>query len=269
MAQGSRSGLFKHSLLVVSAVAVAASGGMTLCAPRAQGRQERKVVRETTPTTDTAPRSHTSHSDTESNWTNGRDSVRVKARNLELSDDGRAIKALHHDGFLSVWEQRGGVVRELRVTPSAGGGLAHSLSVRGRSQPFDAEAQAWLASVLLEFVRNSGFAADRRINSLLSRGGAEAVLAEVSLLPSDNIKRAYLQKLVEQGRLDAANLVRVFEKARREVTSDYELTEFLLAVKDSAGAGGEVRAAFFKALDRLQSDHDRGRVLAAVARAAN
>lgn len=269
MAQGSRSGLFKHSFALASALAVAASAGMTPYAPQARG-QERKVVRETTTkTTDAAPRSHSSHTDTESNWTDGRDSVRVKARNLELTDDGRAIKGLHHDGFLDIREERGGVVRELRVTPSAGGGLTHSLTVRGRSQPFDAEAQTWLASVLLEFVRNSGFAADRRVGSLLSRGGAEAVLAEVSLLPSDNIKRAYLQKLVERGGLDAAGLVRVFEKARREVTSDYELTEFLLAVKDSANAGGEVRAAFFRTVERLQSDYDRGRVLAAVARAAN
>lgn len=260
--------MVKRSLAFVSVIAVALSAVWVV-----GSAQERRVVRETTsptPTSDSETRQRSPHSDTESTWTDGRDTVRVKARNLDLSDDGQTVKSLRDGGYLSISEQRGGkATRELRMTQSASGGFEYNYSVNGRSKAFDAGASSWLSGILLEFVRSSGFASEERVGWLLSRGGATAVLSEVSLLPSDNIKRTYLQTLVKRGNLDSSNLVRVLEKARQEVTSDYELTEFLIAVKGHVNMSGEVRAALHKTMARLQSDYDRGRVLAAIAKTEN
>src|ERR1043165_2960128 len=184
---------------------------------------------------------------------------------MALIADGQAIRAIRDNGYLFISDKRSGGPRELRVGPGTNGNLSFSYSVRGQQQEFGAEARTWLAQTLLEFVRNSGYAADQRVNWLLSQQGPSSVLDEVSVIPSDNIKRIYLQKLAEKGNLNAANLIQVIEKARQEVTSDFELTEFLLAIKGQDTMRGEVRAAFMKTVDRLQSDNDRRKVLSAVA----
>jgi hypothetical protein len=226
--------------------------------------QERQVVRQTTVRNES--QSPSSSSEIESSWTSDDEQVRVKARNLELTDDGQAIKSLHDGGYLSISEKRGGKSRELKVTQGLNGNLEYAFSVQGRAREFDADAQQWLSKSLLAFVRNSGFAAGHRVNLILRQQGPDGLLAETSLIPSDNIKRLYLQKLVEQGNLDAATLVRVIEKAGQEITSSYELTEFLISIKDESRQSSEVRAAFMKTLERLPSDYDRGRVLAAIAK---
>jgi hypothetical protein len=200
----------------------------------------------------------------ESSWSTDGQRVEVNARNVELSDDGQTIKAIRNNGYLFIRDQRSGG-RELKVVPGTNGNLSFSYSVRGQQKEFDAQARTWMAQTLLEFVRNSGYAADQRVSWLLSQRGPRGVLDEVSLIPSDNIKRIYLQKLAEGGNLNAANLIQVMEKARQEVTSDFELTEFLIAVKGKVNMSGEVRAAFMKDVERLQSESDRRKVLSALA----
>lgn len=261
MAQERRCDMVKHFFIVLSVIT---STVLVSAIPGAA--QERRVIREDTSAGHAGWSKQSSNTDTETTWTNEHDTVRVKARNLELTDDGQAIKALHADGYLFIKEERGGATRELKVTQAAGGNLERLFLVQGRSRDFDAEAQAWLSKILLEFVRNSGFASDQRVRWILQQNGVSGVLTEVSLIASDNIKRAYLQKLVEHGSLDSANLVRILEKARQEITSDYELTEFLIAFKEQVNMNADVRAAFLRTLNRLRSDYDRGRVLTAVSK---
>lgn len=233
---------------------------------QAQYRQGRREVREVKSTTSHIQRERAaSDDDVESSWSTDGQRVQVSAKNVVLSDDVKTIKAIRDNGSLSISEKRGGVTRELRVAPEAGGNLSYAYSVQGRQREFDGEARAWLSRILLEFTRNSGYAAEQRVNWILSEQGTGGVLREVSSIPSDNIKRIYLQKLAGTDSLDSANLVRVIEQARQELTSDFELTEFLLSIKAQFNLSGDVRAAFKRAVDRLRSDSDRGKVLSAIA----
>lgn len=214
---------------------------------------------------DSVQRSRSGDDAVESSWSTDGQRVQVNARDVELTDDAQAIKAIRTNGFLTIRDERSGGPRELKVSPGTNGSLSFSYSVRGRQQEFDSQARTWMAHVLLEFVRNSGYEAGRRVSWLSSRQGPDGVLEEVSLIPSDNIKRIYLQKFAETGHLDAANLIRVIERARQEVTSDFELTEFLISIRGQVNMSSEVRAAFMKTVDRLQSDNDRRKVLAGIA----
>ena len=243
------------ALVVQAAVACAGMTSTALASIEMAQQQGRQKVQ----------RSRSSDDAIESSWSTDGQRVQVSARNVELSADGQAIRAIRDNGYLFISDKRSGGPRELRVGPGTNGNLSFSYSVRGQQQEFGAEARTWLAQTLLEFVRNSGYAADQRVNWLLSQQGPSSVLDEVSVIPSDNIKRIYLQKLAEKGNLNAANLIQVIEKARQEVTSDFELTEFLLAIKGQVNMSGEVRAAFMKTVERLQSDNDRRKVLSAVA----
>lgn len=239
---------------------------LSLARAQTQHRQGRREVREVKSTESHERRKGAaSDENIESSWSTDGQRVRVSARNVELSDDVKTVKAIRDNGHLSIRDERGGVTRELKVTPGAGGNLSYSYSAQGRQRDFDGAAQAWLSEILLEFTRNSGHAAERRVNWIVSQQGTDGVLREVSAISSDNIKRIYLQKLAGRGGLDSANLVRVIEQARRELTSDFELTEFLLSIKGQHNMSADVRAAFMKAVGRLQSDSDRGRVLSAIA----
>lgn len=240
-------------------------GSIDTAPTHAQQRQGRQEVSEVNSTRNSVHRSRSSDDTVESSWSTDGQRVQVSARDVELSDDGQAIRAIRDNGYLFISDKRNGGSRELRVGPGTNGNLSFSYSVRGQQREFGAEARTWLAQTLLEFVRNSGYAADRRVHWLLSQQGPSGVLDEVSMIPSDNIKRIYLQKLAEKGNLNAANLIRVIEKARQEVTSDFELTEFLLSIKGQVNISSEVRAAFMKTVDRLQSDSDRRKVMSAVA----
>lgn len=258
-------------LITVSMQTVAGVGMTTALGPlepapaQAQQRQERQEVREVKSTSKSVRRSSSADDNIESSWSADGQRVQVSARDVELSDDGQTIRAIRNNGYLFISDKRNGGPRELRAGPGTNGNLSFSYSVRGQPREFGAEARTWLAQTLLEFVRSSGYAADRRVNWLLSQQGPSSVLDEVSMIPSDNIKRIYLQKLAEQGNLNAANLIRVMEKAREEVKSDFELTELLLSIKGQVNISSEVRAAFMKTVDRLQSDSDRRKVMSAVA----
>lgn len=235
-------------------------------AAQTQQRQGRQEVREVKSTGSQERRKRAaSGDDIESSWSTNGQRVQVSVKNVELSEDVKTVKAIRNNGHLTVSEKRDGVTRELKVTPGASGNLTYAYSVQGRQRDFDGAAQAWLSQILLEFTRNSGYAAERRVNWMVSQQGTDGVLREVSAISSDNIKRIYLQQLAGRGNLDSANLVRVIDQARRELTSDFELTEFLLSLKGQYDMSADVRAAFKKAVERLQSDSDRGKVLSAIA----
>lgn len=215
-----------------------------------------------------AQRGDGANTDIRSSWVNNSDWVELQARNVEFTDDGRDVKAVAASGSFSVAEERAGLRRQLEIVRSESGGLKRTYSVQGQARPFDAEAQAWLSGVLLEYHRRSDSSADRRVGWILQRQGAEAVLGEVSHITGDQVKRAYLQALFEQRKPNSKILQRGIEQATREFTNDYDLAEFLLWVNEHTRLDEGARPSFFKAVDKMNSDSDRRRVLAAAVNAA-
>jgi hypothetical protein len=90
-------------------------------------------------------------------WTDGSNTFELKARNVEISDDGKEISPLGDaaDAYLFVKEDRQGVVRRVEFVRASGGEMIPTYRVGGKTREFDAEARAWLAGVLMKFIKNS------------------------------------------------------------------------------------------------------------------
>lgn len=183
---------------------------------------------------------------------------------LEFTEDYSDVAAFSTgNGDLRISERRGGVTRKFEATPSAGG-IKREYWVNNEPRPMDGEARAWLARVLKEVVRQGGYDAPARVTRLLQRGGPQAVLAEVSEIKSDYVKRLYLDELMKQGNLDAGTARLVLRQAAREISSDYEKTEILVKMAPAYLRDDGFREVYLEGVNTIHSDYERGRALKAV-----
>lgn len=197
-------------------------------------------------------------------WTDGSDRIEVRAKDVELNEEGTDVKSIKPGGYFIIDHEQAGTERQLKIVQGADGKLKRSFFIEGSPRPFDAEAQAWAAKILLDFARQSDHAAENRVKWLYKQGGLNGALKEISELKSPVIKRVYLAKLLSLGSLDSSAQPRVLEQATRELSSSYELAELLIEAGKHLGANSELRPTFFKTLEAINSDFERRRVLTAV-----
>jgi hypothetical protein len=141
--------------------------------------------------------------------------------------------------------------------------ITRRFTVGGTERPFEPEGREWLGRVFPRFVRQSGINADARVARFLSKGGIDAVLAEISLIEGSYGKRRYFTELMKQAPLDAASARRILEQAGREVTSDHELSRLLIDVGQRVELDEAGRAAYFTAARRIRSDYEMRQVYTA------
>lgn len=210
----------------------------------------------------------TSISDDDNNWNwHHHDSsvdlhVTIRGK-VEFTDDYSDIKSISRGGEIRVRDERGGVLRKFEATAD-GGSLTRSYSINGQSKAFDDEAQKWLAKILDQTVRASGYDAKARVQKILKQSGPRGVLGEISKLNSDYVKRIYFDELFAQGQLDADSARQALRLAGTEISSDYEKAQILVKMSDSYLANDEMRAIYIDGVNTIQSDYERGRALSAL-----
>lgn len=153
--------------------------------------------------------------------------------------------------------------RELTLSP-ASNGFAYVYKVDGDRREWDNDGKAWLSSIITLLVRQGGFAADERVDYLLSSKGVNGVFEEIALLESDHTQRTYLTKLLAKTTLNPGAVRTFLNVAQRELQSDHELAEVLVAVATRYRFTDESRAAFIQATSSIESDHEHRRTLTAV-----
>lgn len=173
-----------------------------------------------------------------------------------------AIGSMGPGAFFSVDSTVGRLRRELEAEPDAAGRPRYTYRLDGEARPFDAEARAWLATLLPQLHRETGYGAEQRVLRLLEEGGVPAVLAEVDHIGSDSVLRTYLGLLIEHGRLTTAEFDQVLALAGRRIDSDYELAELLIHVARTEGLSSSIRETYLDAAGSLDSDYEHRRVLA-------
>ena len=173
---------------------------------------------------------------------------------VQFDADFTRITGLSSGGYIRITTDEGRTERRLQIEPGSGG-LNYEYSVNGRRAEFDAAGQQWLNATMLFLFRRIGFMAEQRANAILSRGGANAVLTEVSLLQGDYPRSRYLAVLVEKGQLDEGSLRRVLELAGNTLSSDHYRTEVITAVAGRYEFTDGIRQAYIDAATRIRSDH--------------
>src|SRR4051812_10883435 len=132
----------------------------------------------------------------ESEWTvtqsdNGREfNMRIKGK-PEFTDDYSDLKSISAGGAVTIEEKTASVTRKLEIIPAADGKLQRAYWVNGAPHELDAESRQWLSNIILDAVRQSAYDAERRVTRLFERGGAAAVLEEVTKIKGDYAKSVY------------------------------------------------------------------------------
>ena len=188
--------------------------------------------------------------------------IRIKGK-AEFTDDYRDIKALSPNGSFRAEETRGAITRRFEIETDASGNQRRTYTVQGHAHEFDNEARQWLAALLLDMVRQSGYDAPQRVSRLFQQGGAAAVLEEVAQIKGDYAKRVYLYELLQNHRLSPAEAQRVVRVAGQEMSSDYEMRQTLMAVAEKYLDDPQTLSVFIAAIARINSDYERGQVIAA------
>lgn len=197
-------------------------------------------------------------------WRDGDQRIRIRTEGkIELTEDWTGIARLSRGAEMRFEAEDGDREQRLDVEPGEGGRPVYTWKVNGRERPFDAEGRKWLEAMLLQLVRGTGYAAPERVASILKRQGPQGVLAEISQIPSDHVKRLYFENLFKHP-LGADAIERALAHAGREVGSDFELRQALTAAAESQPLSGPTAVAYAEAARAIGSDFELRTALAAL-----
>ena len=197
-------------------------------------------------------------------WNSGGCSIDLNSRGeVRLKRDLTDIESLSRGGYFELTHRMGGIHRRYEVDNSTGT-LERHYYVDRREQELDAEGRRWVATMLLELERHTGFAAEWRVSDLLKTGGVNAVLREVEQLSSDHVQSRYLTILVDSARLGDAEVRSTMKIASTVIDSDHSLAQMLIALGKRGLVTPAVAADYVAATSTIQSSHDKRRTLQAV-----
>ena len=179
----------------------------------------------------------------------------------EFTDDYSDVKSVSEGGWVIIEERRDRQSYRYEVRHDAGGQLTRMFYVNGVAQSIDANGKAWLAKFVLDAVRQGGFDAEKRVKTILGRGGVAGVLAEIDQIQGDYAKRIYYEQLLKQANLDAAGLRDVLKQMARNISSDYEQAQLLTAVAPMLTGKDVALQPYFDAVATIKSDYERSNVL--------
>jgi beta-lactamase regulating signal transducer with metallopeptidase domain len=200
-------------------------------------------------------------------WSDGNHRLRIRSRGeIEFSKDGSDVVSISKGGYLEIEEDDGDTERRVKLKGERGGEVSRKWYVDGDQLPWDDEAQAWLETMIPEFARRTGFAADARVAQILAQDGVDAVLDEIERIESDYVKRIYFRELTSQAEMNAEQLHRVLEHAGREISSDFELAQLLIEAAREGPLDAAGRVAYAEATRSIGSDFEQSRALVALAK---
>jgi hypothetical protein len=171
------------------------------------------------------------------------------------------IESISPRGRLYVRERRSNVDRELTVT-SRGDHLRFEFVLDGEPAAYDDAAQEWLAELIPEILRESGYNAKERIARIRRAGGVSAVLAEIERTQSTSAKRIAYEALLREGSLSDDEMERVVRRASRDLaSSDGEMRAVLSLVGERQRVTPSVASVVGEAVTRISSDGEKRALL--------
>ncbi|HEV8197360.1 MAG TPA: M56 family metallopeptidase, partial [Gemmatimonadales bacterium] len=157
-------------------------------------------------------------------------------------------------------EGRSEIVYEVR---GDGASLNRSYSIDRADQPLSDAARRWVAAMIVEYMRQSGYHAEARAQRILNAQGVSGLLQEISAIRSDNGRgRYYLAGIA--ARQGPADIRQFLDHAGAHLDSDYEKGRVLSAVPQNLLGEPQVRASFLGVTRSIESDYEKARALVAI-----
>jgi len=198
-------------------------------------------------------------------WSEGGSRLEVHSEGkVDLNRDWTGVARLGDKARMLLVERAGDATRELEIRPGSLGRPVYTWRVDGKEHAFDAAGQAWLQGALLRFVRGSGYAADERSAAIFARQGPAGVLAEISQIPGDQVKRRFFAQPLTHRDLGAPAVEAALRQMGQQIGSDFLRASLLVAAAQSWDLGEAGAVAYIEALRAISSDHDRGRAASAL-----
>lgn len=185
---------------------------------------------------------------------------------FELNDDETDVVELEAGGSMRVEERRHGFTKyklELRGLPD---GSIERTYRHGDVREFDAEGREWFASALALMLRNTSFDAENHMERVLRRSGVDGALDEIEHMDSDHAKRKCYALLLEKAPDDPELPRRIAASAGREIDSGHELAKLAAHLVETHFEDEELLDTCIAFTPHIGSDHERRRVLMAIAK---
>ncbi|MCB1583236.1 MAG: M56 family metallopeptidase [Xanthomonadales bacterium] len=228
-------------------------------------------------------------------------SFKLKAKlsgEIKFNHDESQIVAFPANSKFDLTEEVKGEERRLVIKSIRGNDMPEYVYYEnGDKKTYDDNAQKWLARIIPEIMRITGFNAKERVKRIHAKGGNPAVLEEIGLIDSDYVRRTYFGHLFKLDQLDdtdmnstlklAAEIKSDFElshvlsamvatqqiqdeqqwfnylQATHTIQSDFELAKTMMNVMEYLPESTQVNESFFKAVQTIQSDFEMAKVLLA------
>jgi hypothetical protein len=185
---------------------------------------------------------------------------------IRFTEDEREVASISRGGRFAIDHEAGRTEREYTVRPG-NDGLAHRYLVDGEPHPMDAAFETWRADLVLQYIRRTGYEAERRARRILASQGVPGLLREIELIPGDWAQGLYFKALLKNATIDPATAARLVAQAGRSLESDYELGQVLAAMSPALLENEQVRQGFVAAAATMESDYESRKVLQAVLQA--
>lgn len=153
-------------------------------------------------------------------------------------------------------ETRDGHTHELRLESGAGGSVTRTYLLDGHEHAIDADGKRWLASVIVETIRDTGVNVDKRCKRLFKSGGADAVLAEIDKIDSDYARRLYIITMAGLAPLDAKSQTRLLADVKA-MSSDFERRTAYVEIIEKQNLNTANMSELLSGVATLQSDFEK------------
>ena len=181
---------------------------------------------------------------------------------VEFTDDETDVQKVSPGGYITIEKSNGrwlATDSQKFDARDKNGTIVRTYYSNGKEMSAE-EGRAWLKTFLPELLREMAVNADRRVGRQLAKGGPGLVLEEIGRTKNSYAKSVYFRELFTQAKLDPQMLSRSLQQAGREVHSDYDLAETLIAAAKHQAIDGAL-LDFVSASRSVKSDYDEGRVL--------
>ncbi|MEM7108341.1 MAG: hypothetical protein AAF519_08955 [Bacteroidota bacterium] len=173
---------------------------------------------------------------------------------IDVNDTDTDVTSISPGGYLEISKTTFGSKRAIVIEPR--GGTLKKEYYEGRKEvPWNPDGKEWLAEILPDMVRSTGFAAESRVNRYFKQGGVDAVINEISRLDSDYVRSTYGKLLLDKNELSSDQLAKVIKELGYELKSDYYLAQILKSNSRKFLDNEKTAEAYFDAVKNIGSDH--------------
>lgn len=190
------------------------------------------------------------------------DVLKINAKGaVTFTDDDTDVASVSPAGFVIIEHSTGRVFTSSeRFEAREVNGVVQRHYYKNGNAIGNDEGRTWLRGFLPTLLRDMAVNADQRVARVLAKGGTAAVFDLVNSTSTAYAKGTYLRELYKQRHLDGATLARSVELAGKQLDSDYDLAETLIAAAERQPID-QAMPAFIAAASQVKSDYDERRVL--------